>query len=89
MKKGDKMDLSPKSPKTTIKVSILKHKDNVKELASILKSLNTHKDVPMEEKIELVLLIFSTAKQPKFDLIPYVWNFMRQLYNDMVSQNVK
>lgn len=64
---------------------ILANINNLKGLVDILKDLRTTEDVSMEEKVELMRLVFVTeSKTPKFDLITYLWNFLKILYNDMV-----
>lgn len=41
----------------------------------------------MAEKVDLMLLVFTTeSKTPKYDLITFLWNFLKILYNNMVRR---
>lgn len=65
---------------------ILRNIDNLQKLSSILKSLKENDTMSMDAKIDQILLIFTTeSKTPKYDLISYLWNFLKILYNNMVS----
>lgn len=68
-----------------IKKRIQQNIDNISELTTILKTLRGLDNVPMADKVDLMLIVFTTeSKSPKYDLITYLWNFLKILYNNMV-----
>lgn len=66
---------------------IIQNINNINELAAILKSLKDKESLTMAEKVDLMLLVFTTeSKTPKYDLITFLWNFLKILYNNMVRR---
>lgn len=69
-----------------LKKRILQNINNINELATICKSLKDKANLPMEDKVDLMLVVFTTeSKTPKYDLMTFLWNFLKILYNEMVS----
>lgn len=72
-----------------IRAEILENINDIRGLLPILKDLRTTEDVSMEEKVDLMRLVFvAESKTSKYDLITFLWNFLKILYNDMVSMPI-
>lgn len=68
-----------------VRKRILANMDNINQLMVILRDLKTQEHIPMEERVQLMLLVFTTeSKTPKHNLLGFLWNFLKILYNDMV-----
>lgn len=68
-----------------LKRKILQNINNINELAAILRSFKGLDHVPMDDRVELMRLVFTAeSKTPRYDLITYLWNFLKILYNNMV-----
>lgn len=66
--------------------NILKSINNLRELVTILKSLKSNEDFTIDDKVDMMLAVFTTESEvPKYDLITYLWNFLKDLYNSMVN----
>lgn len=86
---SDKMPEATKESRSEayagIKRNILQNINNLNEIAVILKNLRVQDQMPMEDRVDLMLIVFSTESEtPKYDLITYLWNFLKILYNNMV-----
>lgn len=77
-----------KMTESLFKQKILRNHKNPKELGSVLNAIHTSEDVSLEEKVQLMLLVFepssSNTSYPNIELVNYLWNFVRVLYKDMV-----
>lgn len=70
----------PSSKKADISAKILANINNVRGLYAILRDI-VSSDQSVEDKIDFMNLVFATeSKTNKYDLIPFLWNFLRKLY---------
>lgn len=77
----------PTEEPAAIRKKIMKNINNLSELSAILKALKGQEEIPMEDRVDLMLLVFTAeSKVPKYDLITYLWNFLKILYNNMVNR---